>query len=802
MGEVWGSMAELVQRSASAAEHQSRLSSDALGVYHPKLRSRELESDRAQEWWRTSENYKTFLALQWLNLIAVIVAIPLIWLVTGATLWAIVIGAAIFGLLLHPVIVLVERRAIRGVFKLHDDIVRELEHETRTRRENAMLVRAIGHAASTQSDEVAYLEHVGAAMEDHLSFERGAIALYDKSGGLGSVVTFGKDCVVAEGHGGDYLERLAAEVRKREEPLLCVRDGRRSGELNRFFEGLTEAELAEVLCVPIQDSDKTIGVIVVSTSSGSVERLTSVEVNTLTGVASQIAAGLGSVWALRRLRESEQQYRGVVESAASLILRLDQWGQIVFSNKFALRILGEEASEIVGAKLADVILGSDDDDVSRKSFSKTIESELISADGRRHWVAWTIKPIIGQRDDVIGVLCIGNDLTELRQSELERRELEKQLIFAQKLEALGTLAGGVAHDFNNLLMGIQGCTSILADELGEQEHQRELVTEVDEYVRRASELTSQLLAFGRGGRYEVNPIDMNEVVNKTIAMFSRMKKEISVELELGEGLWSVEADSRQLEQVVLNLCINAAQAMPGGGLLQVVTANIEADARPHRDFTIPAGRYVRLSVLDAGVGMDEETQRRIFEPFFSTKELGRGTGLGLASVYGIVKNHGGYILVESELERGSTFHIELPASELPAVNAPVVERHTLQGSGTILLVDDEPMILRAGERLLKKLGYSVLSARSGAEAVTLFEERNDVDVVLLDMIMPGMSGVETFRKLRDLDPDVKVLLSSGYSAESQARELFESGCEAFIQKPYDVAALSSKLREVMESVDT
>lgn len=503
---------------------------------------------------------------------------------------------------------------------------------------------------------------------------------------------------------------------------------------------------------------------------------------------------------LVQVEETEAKYREVVESAASVILRVDASGTIIFCNDYGKRVLGYNSDEIVGRCLDETIpVGSEPGEfqLEHGEPTKSIESELSTHDGKKRWIAWTIKPIRSSMGEVTEVLCIGNDLTELKRAEAERRQLELQLLQSQKLEALGRLAGGVAHDFNNLLMGIRGCSQIMLAELSDDEPHHDLACEIEEHVSRASDLTTQLLAFGRGGKFEVRPIRVNEVVEGTTMMFARTKKELKVELDLSPELWSVEADTRQMEQVILKLCLNAWQAMPDGGELHLETKNAHLEERQCEDFTMPAGRYVHISMSDNGAGMDQETQRRIFEPFFSTKKMGRGVGLGLASVYGIVKNHGGFIFVESAIGQGTAFHVYLPASgRVPVVKPPPAVR-LVKNPDTILLVDDEPMILRAGRRLLEKLGYTVLAANGGEAALETYKKNPDIGVVVLDMVMPGMSGAETFYQLKRVDPHVRVLLSSGYSADGQAQALLDDGCDAFMQKPYDMGTLSDILKEIL-----
>jgi CheY-like chemotaxis protein len=282
-------------------------------------------------------------------------------------------------------------------------------------------------------------------------------------------------------------------------------------------------------------------------------------------------------------------------------------------------------------------------------------------------------------------------------------------------------------------------------------------------------------------------------------MFGRTKKEITIHTKFGMDAWPVEVDQGQIEQVLLNLYVNAWQAMPGGGRLFIQTDNVVLNETDTRPYDVSPGKFVKISVTDTGVGMDDATQKRIFDPFFTTKEMGRGTGLGLASVYGIIKNHGGIITVRSRKGEGSTFTIYLPASGREVESETRGDEAVLRGSETVLLVDDEEMIIDVGERFLANLGYRVLSAQGGREAVLRYEKnRNEIDLVILDMVMPDMGGSETFDRLKAINPDLRVLLSSGYSIGGEASAILGRGCDGFIQKPFDLKALSKKIREILD----
>ncbi|MGD2089136.1 MAG: response regulator [Candidatus Aminicenantes bacterium] len=394
---------------------------------------------------------------------------------------------------------------------------------------------------------------------------------------------------------------------------------------------------------------------------------------------------------------------------------------------------------------------------------------------------------------------VQRELAERKRVEERKKELEAQLLHAQKMEAIGTMAGGIAHDFNNLLMGIMGNVSLmLLNASSNHPHYSELKN-IEQCVQKGADLTKQLLGFAMGGKYEATPTNLNEIIKKSSGMFNRTRKEITIHEQYERDLRPVEVDRGQFEQVLVNLYVNAWQAMPGGGNIYLQTENVTLNKKEVKPYNLKPGNYVKTSIRDTGVGMDEETQQRIFEPFFTTKEMGRGTGLGLASVYGIIKNHGGFIQVHSEKGKGTTFYIYLPASQKEIPEEKQLPERILEGTETVLLVDDEKFIIDVGEKILNRMGYKVLTANSGNEAIEIYEKNKEkINIVILDMIMPGLGGGETFDLLKTMNPDVKVLLSSGYSLDGQATEILERGCCGFIQKPFRVKALSQKIRLILD----
>jgi len=326
-----------------------------------------------------------------------------------------------------------------------------------------------------------------------------------------------------------------------------------------------------------------------------------------------------------------------------------------------------------------------------------------------------------------------------------------------------------------------------------------MLKSIEEQVKSGADLTWQLLSFARGGKFEVKPTDLNTIIKKTSAMFGRTRKEISIQNKLQQDLWPVEADRGQIEQVLLNLYVNAWQAMPSGGSLFLETKNVTLDDQYRKPFYVKPGNYVKISVTDTGIGMDEKTQKRVFEPFFTTKEMGRGTGLGLASAYGIIKGHGGIINVYSEKGHGATFTIYLPASEKKIEKEKKAQEGLVKGNEAVLLVDDQEAILNVNRMVLEKLGYKVLVARSGQEAIEVFRGQKDgIDLVLLDLIMPDMEGGKVLDHLKGIHGDVKIILLSGYGMNDEVARMMERGCRAFIQKPFDIGDFSRKIREVLK----
>ncbi len=499
------------------------------------------------------------------------------------------------------------------------------------------------------------------------------------------------------------------------------------------------------------------------------------------------------------LRESRERLKNIHDSLHVGIVLIDpETHRITDVNYAAVKMIGDSRERLIGSLCHNYICPAKEGMCPITDLGKRMDNSdciLLKAGGGAMPVLKTVTSVTLNGQEFLLESFI--DITQ-------EKELEVQLQQARKMEAMGKLAGGIAHDFNNLLMGIEGNASLVLLDIDPAHPHYEKLKNIEQHVRSGAELTGQLLGFARRGKYEVKPTNLNELIEKSSNMFSRTRKEIEIHRTYQEDIWTVEVDQGQIEQTLLNLYVNAWQAMPGGGELYLQTKNVTLDENYVKPYHFETGNYVKISVTDTGIGMDEATKDKIFDPFFTTKEMGsdKGTGLGLASAYGIIKNHHGFINVYSEKGIGTTFNIYLPVSKKD-VKEEIREKKLpdgfLKGTETILFVDDEEMIINVGEEILKTLGYTVLIARSGKEAVETYKENKDkISMVILDMIMPDIDGGKTYDILKEINPEIKVLLSSGYSINGKAMEIMRRGCNDFIQKPFNISQFSQKIREILE----
>jgi PAS domain S-box-containing protein len=516
------------------------------------------------------------------------------------------------------------------------------------------------------------------------------------------------------------------------------------------------------------------------------------------------------------LRESEERYREVVEGTNDLITRVDETGHFTFVNYVALRVLGVEKDLCVG-QLAFDFVHPDDRAKTKAWFTACVDGHIEQAsienrqvnrsNGEVTDMLWTARFHYGKNGMLQGTDGIARDITERKQHEEERLHLERQIQHTQKLESLGVLAGGIAHDFNNILVSILGHADLALEEMDSNERGRKDLEEIEKGAHRAAELAKQMLAYSGKGRFELTAINLNEFIEEMGHLLKvSISKKVTLKYDFAEKLPSIEGDPTQIRQVIMNLITNASDAIgEESGVILTSTGTMNCTGAYLQEIRVkeylPKGVYVYLEVSDTGCGMSKETQSRIFDPFYTTKFTGRG--LGMASVQGIMRGHHGAIKVESEPGKGTAFKVLFPVSQQQVkddvgASAAMTEADPWSAVGRVLLVDDEEPIRVLGKRMLEKIGFEVLTASDGREALSVFRERVDeITCVVLDLTMPHMDGEECFRELRRIRNDVPILMSSGYNEQEIEQRFAGNILTGFIQKPYKLSTLKAKLQAVV-----
>lgn len=513
---------------------------------------------------------------------------------------------------------------------------------------------------------------------------------------------------------------------------------------------------------------------------------------------------------IARLKQSKERYQTLTANALTGIY-ICRKNVFVYVNEPLARMLDYIPNEMNGRhieefvhpedrnKFKDELVSPDDDQTGKKQF----EFRALKKDGSEICleVLATAVEYDGKEAEMGNVI----DISERKQAEISHSKLEAQLLQSQKMEAIATLAGGIAHDFNNLLQGVQGYVELILLRKKEGEHGYRELQEITNTIRRGKELTRQLLTLSRKVESNLRLVDLNDEVDNVKHLLERtLPRMIEIKLQQEENLKTLKGDPVQIEQVIMNIAVNArdAMAVAEGGTLTISTENVVLDddfCRSHAG--AKPGEYVMLAISDTGHGMDEETAKRMFDPFYTTKEVGEGTGLGLSTVYGIVRNHGGFIAVATQPGAGTTFKIYFPAVE-KIEEQPAKEKQVegeLGGNETILLVDDEDYILEIGDEILTLFGYRVLTRPNGEDALEYYRKKKDrIDLIILDLIMPGLGGKKCLKELLKINPDVKVIITSGYAAVSSKKEIFAEGAKGMVDKPFEMKQLLREIRRVLD----
>ena len=523
-----------------------------------------------------------------------------------------------------------------------------------------------------------------------------------------------------------------------------------------------------------------------------------------------------------KLQTTQKKYSDMINNSPDLFFMLDQNGCFTFVNKTFENMLGYSLKSVQGKHLRDLVHEDDREKIHfflndrRSQNSRRIslgteirmkcQDENIFQD---HMIDVEIKKSSvsfchdnGKNEHSYELCIVGRDISY-------RKQFEEQLIYTQKMEAVGVLAGGVAHDFNNLLMNIQGQASIMKMGFKSEDPCYEKLSSIERHINRGSNIAAQLLNFAKGGHYDIKPANMNYVIKDMMELFSISRKNIRIHMDLDKKLWLAAVDICQMEQVFMNLFINAHHAMPDGGDLFIKSENIELNRDQADRINRSSGKYVKLTVRDTGCGIEKRLQKKIFDPFFTTKKRSEGTGLGLASVYGIIKKHNGVIQVDSEPGQGSKFTIYLYAfnkSSKSMEKSGQAKQHVIPAASkdkdrksVIIVIDDDHEVLEHSVSILETMGFTVITAENGREGIQRYiKEHDKISLVVLDMVMPGLNGVETFEYIKKINPDSKVLITTGYKRTNEIDRLLKDEHSAFLKKPYRLEQMREKINRLLQ----
>lgn len=690
-----------------------------------------------------------------------------------------------------------ENRALIETIQNQGDAAKAHLEEIHIRYNNALLAQEIGQATSTIVNIDDLLHTMMQIVEKRLDFDRGMIMRVNSDmTRLAYVAGFGypseKEGLLRRTQFHlDQPESKGPFVRAfREQRPFLIDDIKAHLDMfsKRSAALAVEMGVQSMICVPIIYKGDSLGILAVD-NLVSKRPLTQSDVNLLIGVASQTAISIVNAASFEKLRESERQYRDLVENANSIILRSDMDGRILFFNEFAQTFFGYSEAEILSENVVGTILPHTPSAVSAvKSLHRRLqqhpdrrivrEAENQKRNGETVSIAWTYKPIFDPQGRLAEVLAIGNDVTELKRSGREKTELEVQLRHAQKMEAIGTLTSGVAHNFRNILSGISLNSQVLEIKYGDDPVLLEISTRIGDNVRRGAQLIDELMLFSRKQKKRhKEELDLAEVIRGVYDLISKsFDKMIRIDLDL-EGALPVVGDDASLRHVIMNLSTNARDAMPEGGTLRI-------HARRRADVAL-------LTLSDTGIGMDGEMREKCFDPFYTTKAVNKGTGLGLSTTYGIIKDHGGKIRVDSEIGRGTTFEIEFPLSSPAAAVSPPPRERIVSGAGEkLLIVDDESEIRKPIQEVLEMTGYRVSAAENAEMGVAVYSSWQP-DLVMIDRNMPGMDGFACAERILKIDPRARILIISGYD-ESWPDSLdpaVKNAIKGYLTKPLDYAEL-------------
>jgi PAS domain S-box-containing protein len=714
-----------------------------------------------------------------------------------------------------------EKKELIKTIETQGNVAQDLIDEMNIRHNNALLIQEIGKATSSIINVDKLINTVVSIMKAHIDFDRGMIMLanidktrliytagYGYSNGIEDLLKQTEFHLDKPGSKGTFVEAF------RDQKNILIDD------ITKIEQKLSKRSLAfaremgvrALICVPIVFEKESLGILAVDNIE-SKRPLTKSDMNFMMGIASQTAISITNAMSFQQLQESEKKYRDLVENASSIIMRQDIKGNITFFNIFAQKFFNYTEDEILGKN----VLGTIFPDITstRNHLDRRLallkdnpeqpiinESENVLRNGTKIWIAWTYKPIFDSNGNFKEILCIGNDITELKHAELEKRDLETRLQRAQKMEAIGTLAGGVAHDLNNILSGIVSYPELLLMDIPLDSPQRKPILTIQKAGERAAAIVQDLLTLARRGVVTTKVVNLNSIISEYLKSleYENLKiyhPNVHIKTDFETNLLNISGSPVHLSKTVMNLVTNSLEAIPDSGEIIISTKNRYVDRSLHGYDNVKEGDYITLSVRDTGIGIPTQDLERIFEPFYTKKVMGKsGTGLGMAVVWGTVKDHNGYIDVKSSEGQGTEFTLYFPVvRQKLTMDKAISSIKDIMGNGeSILVVDDVKDQRMIASDMLTKLGYSVVSASNGEKAID-YIKNNSVDLLVLDMIMePGMDGLDTYKKILEINPDQKAIITSGFSETERVKEAQKLGATSYVKKPYLLEQIGQVIR--------
>lgn len=767
--------------------------------------------------WKRIRNYSI--------LISIIISIGLFFILPFSNWSVIVLLCSCITLTFSFYSSQLQIKGLSKTIKTQGDTAKDLIDEMSIRHNNALLIQKIGQATSAILDIDKLIENVVQIMEMYVDFERGLIMLANTNKTrLYYTAGYGYNNKIAL-----FLQRSTFHLDnprsqgvfvvafRNQKPILVNDIAEIEKSLSkRSLEFAKKMGVQSLICVPIVYENESLGILAVDNLK-SKRPLTTSDMNLLMGVASQTAVGINNAKSFQQIQKSEKKYRELVENANSIIMRRDIEGNITFFNEFAQKFFGFAENEILGKSLEGTIFPNTE---STKTYldglltllkntpEKPIvnEKESVLKNGKKVWIAWTYRPIFDSNSDFKEILCIGTDITELKRVELDKRNLEAQLQRAQKMEAIGTLAGGVAHDLNNILSGIVSYPELLLMDIPSESPLRKPILTIQKSGERAAAIVQDLLTLARRGVVTTKIVNLNSIVSEYLKSpeFENLKiyhPNVHIKTDFETDLLNILGSPVHLSKTIMNLVTNAAEAISDMGEIILSTQNRYIDKSLNGYDKIKEGDYVILSVRDDGMGIPSEDIERIFEPFYTKKVMGKsGTGLGMAVVWGTVKDHKGYIDVKSTDGKGTNFTLYFPVvrQELTS-DEPLFSIEDIMAKGeSILVVDDVEDQREIATEMLTKLGYTVVSVSSGEEAVD-YMKHHFADLLVLDMIMePGIDGLDTYKKILEIHPNQKAIIASGYSETDRVKEAQRLGATSYVKKPYLLDKIGQVVRDELD----